>query len=77
MLGAVSNGAEVPTEGRSLAAVMLRRLFSNEFEEFFGKVRRGNKRIENIGFSFNLLYFSASGGTEIRVKRADYQLRAK
>ena len=38
LLGAVSNAAEIPTEGRSLAAVMLRRLFSNEFEEFFGKV---------------------------------------
>ena len=30
--------AEIPEEGRSLAAVMLRRLFSSEFEDFFSKV---------------------------------------
>ena len=39
LLGAVTNVAEISEEGRSLSAVMLRRLFSNEFEEFFGKVR--------------------------------------
>ena len=38
LLGAVTNVAEISEEGRSLSAVMLRRLFSNEFEEFFGKV---------------------------------------
>ena len=38
LLGAVSNVAEIPEEGRSLAAVMLRRLFSSEFEDFFSKV---------------------------------------
>ena len=32
--------AEIPEEGRSLAAVMLRRLFSSEFEDFFSKVSR-------------------------------------
>lgn len=40
LLGAVSNAAEIPEEGRSLAAVMLRRLFSSEFEEFFSKVSK-------------------------------------
>ena len=34
----ITNVAEISEEGRSLSAVMLRRLFSNEFEEFFGKV---------------------------------------
>ena len=38
LLGAISNVQEIPEEGRQLAAVMLRRLFSSEFEEFFGKV---------------------------------------
>ena len=38
LLGAIANVAEIPEEGRQLAAVMLRRLFSSEFEEFFGKV---------------------------------------
>ena len=28
----------MPEEGRSLSAVMLRRLFSSEFEEFFAKL---------------------------------------
>jgi len=45
LLGAVSNAAEIPTEGRSLAAVMLRRLFSNEFEEFFGKLPEEQKTL--------------------------------
>ena len=40
LLGAISNHAEIPEEGRQLAAVMLRRLFSSEFDDFFGKVRR-------------------------------------
>ena len=43
-MGAISNVAEIPEEGRQLAAVMLRRLFSSEFEEFFGKVR-----VQNLG----------------------------
>ena len=38
LLGAISNHAEIPEEGRQLAAVMLRRLFSSEFDDFFGKV---------------------------------------
>jgi len=38
LLGAISNYAEVPEDGRQLSAVMLRRLFSSEFEEFFGKL---------------------------------------
>jgi len=38
LLGAISNHAEVPEDGRQLSAVMLRRLFSSEFEEFFGKL---------------------------------------
>ena len=38
LLGAISNAAEIPEEGRQLSAVMLRRLFSSEFDEFFGKV---------------------------------------
>ena len=38
LLGAIGNQAEVPEEGRSLSAVMLRRLFSSEFEEFFAKL---------------------------------------
>ena len=52
LLGAVSNAAEIPTEGRSLAAVMLRRLFSNEFEEFFGKV--------SFQIALNVLWFKQS-----------------
>ena len=52
LLGAVSNAAEIPTEGRSLAAVMLRRLFSNEFEEFFGKV--------SCQIAFNVSWFNQS-----------------
>jgi len=43
LLGAISNHAEIPEEGRQLAAVMLRRLFSNEFEEFFGKIPEEQK----------------------------------
>ena len=41
--------AEIPEEGRSLAAVMLRRLFSSEFEDFFSKVSElsGNLVIPN------------------------------
>ena len=45
LLGAVSNAAEIPEEGRSLAAVMLRRLFSSEFEEFFNKVSKGQEAL--------------------------------
>ena len=40
LLGAISNVAEIPEEGRQLSAVMLRRLFSSEFDEFFGKVSK-------------------------------------
>lgn len=45
LLGAVSNAAEIPEEGRSLAAVMLRRLFSSEFEEFFNKLPEEQKAV--------------------------------
>lgn len=40
LLGAISATSPdgVPEEGRSLAAVMLRRLFSTEFDEFFNKL---------------------------------------
>ena len=48
LLGAISNAAEISVEGRSLAAVMLRRLFSNEFEEFFAKVSMINVNTEKI-----------------------------
>ena len=43
LLGAIGNQAEVPEEGRSLSAVMLRRLFSSEFEEFFAKLPEEQK----------------------------------
>jgi len=43
LLGAIGNYAEMPEEGRQLAAVMLRRLFSSEFEEFFGKLPEEHK----------------------------------
>jgi len=43
LLGAISNYGEIPEEGRQLAAVMLRRLFSNEFDEFFGKLPEEQK----------------------------------
>ena len=43
LLGAIGNQAEIPEEGRSLAAVMLRRLFSSEFEEFFAKLPEEQK----------------------------------
>lgn len=43
LLGAISNHAEVPEEGRQLAAVMLRRLFSSEFDDFFGKLPEEQK----------------------------------
>jgi len=43
LLGAISNHAEVPEDGRQLSAVMLRRLFSSEFEEFFGKLPEDQK----------------------------------
>merc|ERR1712106_410482 len=45
LLGAISNVAEIPEEGRQLAAVMLRRLFSSEFEEFFGKLPEEQKAV--------------------------------
>jgi len=45
LLGAISNAAEISVEGRSLAAVMLRRLFSNEFEEFFAKLPEEHKKV--------------------------------
>ena len=45
LLGAISNAAEIPIEGRSLAAVMLRRLLSSEFEEFFGKLPDQQKTV--------------------------------
>ena len=38
LLGAIANHAEIPEEGRQLSAVMLRRLLSSEFEEFYAKV---------------------------------------
>jgi len=38
LLGAISGGNVVAEDGRQLAAVMLRRLFSSEFEEFYGKL---------------------------------------
>jgi len=43
LLGAIGNQAEIPEEGRSLGAVMLRRLFSSEFEEFFAKLPEEQK----------------------------------
>jgi len=43
LLGAISNHAEVPEDGRQLSAVMLRRLFSSEFEDFFGKLPEEQK----------------------------------
>ena len=69
LLGAVSNAAEIPTEGRSLAAVMLRRLFSSEFEEFFGKV--GVKTLPKVEVTI-MFFIAAPGGTESSFKRADY-----
>jgi len=45
LLGAISNVAEIPEEGRQLSAVMLRRLFSSEFEEFFGKIPEEQQRV--------------------------------
>jgi len=38
LLTAISNSAGVAEDGRQLAAVMLRRLFSSEFEEFYAKL---------------------------------------
>jgi len=38
LLGAISDHANVAEEGRQLSSVMLRRLFSTEFEEFFAKL---------------------------------------
>ena len=43
LLGVISNHAEIPEEGRLLSAVMLRRLFSYEFDEFFGKLPEDQK----------------------------------
>jgi len=43
LLGAISNYADIPEEGRQLAAVMLRRLFSSDFEDFFGKLPEEHK----------------------------------
>jgi len=45
LLGAISNAAEIPEEGRQLSAVMLRRLFSSEFDEFFGKLPEEQKAV--------------------------------
>jgi len=45
LLGAISNVADIPEEGRQLSAVMLRRLFSSEFDEFFGKLPEEQKVI--------------------------------
>jgi len=45
LLGAISNVGEIPEEGRQLSAVMLRRLFSSEFEEFFGKLPEEQKSV--------------------------------
>ena len=36
-------GGEIPDEGRQLAAVMLRRLLSSEFQEFFRKLPEEQK----------------------------------
>eukprot|EP00088_Acartia_fossae_P049518 TRINITY_DN5459_c0_g1_i1.p1 TRINITY_DN5459_c0_g1~~TRINITY_DN5459_c0_g1_i1.p1 ORF type:complete len:1108 (-),score=360.91 TRINITY_DN5459_c0_g1_i1:577-3870(-) len=38
LLGAISDHTNVAEDGRSLASVMLRRLFSTDFEEFFAKL---------------------------------------
>ena len=38
LLGAISNTTEIAEDGRQLASVMLRRLFSSEFDEFYAKV---------------------------------------
>ena len=40
LLTAISNSAGIAEDGRQLAAVMLRRLFSSEFEEFYAKVKQ-------------------------------------
>jgi len=39
LLGAISNTTEIAEDGRQLASVMLRRLFSSEFDEFYAKVQ--------------------------------------
>ena len=46
LLGAVSNTTEIAEDGRQLASVMLRRLFSSEFEEFYAKVIKMSSFIE-------------------------------
>ncbi|XP_023336717.1 importin-5 [Eurytemora carolleeae] len=38
LLGAISNTTEIAEDGRQLASVMLRRLFSSEFDEFYAKL---------------------------------------
>ena len=40
LFSALGSGGSIPEEGRQLAAVMLRRTISSEWEEFFVKVRQ-------------------------------------
>ena len=60
LLGAVSNVAEIPEEGRSLAAVMLRRLFSSEFEDFFSKVSELSGNLSALLTDFLMPVFLAA-----------------
>ncbi len=43
LFSALPPGGDVPDEGRQLAAVMLRRLLTSDFEEFFGKLPEEQK----------------------------------
>lgn len=68
LFAALPHGGDIPDEGRQLAAVMLRRLLSTDFEEFFGKLPEEQK----VRFKTHMLTLLQSEPTaSVRKKLVD------
>ena len=68
LFGSLPASAGIPDEGRQLAAVMLRRLISNDFNEFFDKLNDEHKA-QFKGEMLNLL--QSEGNRNVRRKIVD------